>query len=733
MRYSPGSKMRHPSTPSGIHLLPTYARECVRQFLHATGAEEPPADAPGLKGFRVPASEVARQLRGAHADVFSDDLEDAMRRRRGTLQRWMLDPPEEMEAFAALARDFDLTDGDMEILIMAGATAIDPAIEQVYSYVWNDVRKRDADVGFVCRVLALGDVARFESLLARCDHDAPLRRHRIVVLDNRTSGDDGLERNLVGRRIRVADRILDFLRGEDRDAPSLDEDLAAVCTRYRQDIQFEALHIPNATCEGLMDLARDPTPRALLEGPQGAGKQLAAQALAHAAGKGLLVADLTALLHDPAEVLRERLSALSREARLGGDLLYLQGHRLPDQAHGSSVLVLQHLLKTEAVLLGVDKLPSWAVRMTAGWATLPVPLPDADHRLLCWEEAFQHDEGSPDRDTLHAIARRFQMSAGQIRQAASEARRVAQVARRKRIDVADVDGACRAHFAHKLSDLADVMPPSTFRPADLILSPHERQSFEEILLVSREQDAVYEEWGFGEKFPYGRGLSVLFYGPPGTGKTMAATIIASELGLDLFRVDLSRIVSKFVGETEKNLARVFDEAERGRVMLLFDEAESMFTKRTDVNSSIDRYANLEVAYLLQRMETFEGVTVLTTNVDQYLDDAFKRRIRYRIYFPMPDADTRTMLWQSFIPDAAPLRDNIPFDLIGEQFELAGGHIKKAVLRSAFYARRESTKIGLKHLVDAARAECSELGNLLSDHISSKLSQALLEEEHRKSA
>ncbi len=371
--------------------------------------------------------------------------------------------------------------------------------------------------------------------------------------------------------------------------------------------------------------------------------------------------------------------------------------------------------------------------MTAGWPTLPVPLPDADHRLACWEDAFQHDEASPDRDTLYAISRRFQMSAEQIRQAASEARRRAQVARRKRIEVADVDAACRAHFAHKLSDLADVMPPSAFRPEDLILAPHERQSFEEILLVSREQEAVYDEWGFGEKFPYGRGLSVLFYGPPGTGKTMAATIIARELGLDLFRVDLSRIVSKFVGETEKNLARVFDEAEKGRVMLLFDEAESMFTKRTDVKSSVDRYANLEVAYLLQRMESFEGVTVLTTNVDQYLDDAFKRRIRYRIYFPMPNAETRTMLWKSFIPDAAPLRENIPFELIGEQFELAGGHIKKAVLRSAFYARREDTKIGLKHLVDAARAECSELGNLLSDHISSKLSQALLEEEHRKRA
>ena len=167
-------------------------------------------------------------------------------------------------------------------------------------------------------------------------------------------------------------------------------------------------------------------------------------------------------------------------------------------------------------------------------------------------------------------------------------------------------------------------------------------------------------------------------------------------------------------------------------MLLFDEADSLFTKRTEVKNSVDRYANLEVAYLLQRMESFEGLTVLTTNVVENLDDAFTRRIRYRIGFPMPAAATRTMLWQSFLPDKAPRRDGIPFELLGEEFALAGAYIKKAVLRAAFYARSDNDVIGLRHLVEAARSESEELGSLVYDHISGPLDEALeMEQERRK--
>ena len=183
-------------------------------------------------------------------------------------------------------------------------------------------------------------------------------------------------------------------------------------------------------------------------------------------------------------------------------------------------------------------------------------------------------------------------------------------------------------------------------------------------------------------------------------------------------------MNRYVGETEKNLARVFDEAERGRVMLLFDEADSLFAKRTSVKSTNDRYANLEVAYLLQRMENFEGVTVLTTNIEANLDDAFKRRIRYRIYFPMPDGPTRGRLFESLIPKHAPVKPGIPYDLLGEHFEISGGHIKQAVLKAAFYAKRDNTDIGLQQLTEATIAECRELGMLMNDNLPMPLTNAL---------
>lgn len=369
-------------------------------------------------------------------------------------------------------------------------------------------------------------------------------------------------------------------------------------------------------------------------------------------------------------------------------------------------------------------MPPWAVSLTLGWPVIPIPMPEPEHRLKLWMQAFEGDRRVPDADSMAVIARRYEMSPAQIDKASAEARRLAQIARHKRVEMADLDKACRAHFAHQLSDLAELVPPNPFRATDLILPPAEKQKFDEILLYSEEREGIYNDWGFGEKFPYGRGLSVLFYGPPGTGKTMGATIIASALGLDLFRIDLSRITSRYVGETEKNLARVFDEAERGRVMLLFDEADSLFTKRTEVRNSVDRYANLEVAFLLQRMENFEGVTVLTTNVEHNLDDAFKRRIRYRIYFPMPDDETRARLWKSFIPKSAPVEPNIPFELLGEYFEITGGHIKQAVLRAAFYARRAHSAIHFHHLVEGALIECRELGMLISERMPKKLMEAM---------
>src|SRR5258705_12257683 len=210
-----------------------------------------------------------------------------------------------------------------------------------------------------------------------------------------------------------------------------------------------------------------------------------------------------------------------------------------------------------------------------------------------------------------------------------------------------------------------------------------------------------------------RGLSALFYGPPGTGKSMVAGLIARELGLELYRVDLARIVSKGLGETEKNLAEVFDAAEDGQVVILFDEADSLFAKRTEVKSSVDRYANLEVNYLLQRLDTFEGVAILTTNLEGSIDQAFKRRMSMRLYFPFPDEDQRTQLWATHVPPNVPRAGGLDFAELARRYPLSGGYIRNSPLRAAFLAAQERRPLCQDHLVRPVQLEYRELGKLSS--------------------
>lgn len=647
---------------------------------------------------------------------------------RSQIMRLIENPPSDCIGIADLYTNFRLSPEDIEILMLLTGLGISPALCELCAFAVSDQSPDSINVGVICRLLANHDQESFDRYLARFEYSAPLRHHGLITVEKRTHYRDGFERNLTNRRVIVADRIIEFLKDPTTHDAPVDEALSSFAYRSTEVVDLAKLHLPQYCQKAVLQLSRSQNLPALLTGPVGAGKERTANAVATLFGRSLLSADLPSLLTLDAETLQARLADLFREARLVNDFVYFRCSRLPEFITGSQQIVLESYFTTEHFLLGVEEVKLWLIQLTTGWPQIAIPLPDHEHRTSIWSQAFDTDKRAPSSEAIEAIARRYEMSEPQIRQAAAEARRLSIVARRKRIDLNDLDKACRTYFAHKLSDLADLVPPSTFKPEQLILPDAERVKFDEVLLYANAQDTIYTDWGFGARFPYGRGLSVLFYGPPGTGKTMAASIIANYLGLDLFRVDLSRIMNRYVGETEKNLARVFDEAERGHVMLLFDEADSLFAKRTSVKSTNDRYANLEVAYLLQRMENFEGVTVLTTNIEANLDDAFKRRIRYRIYFPMPDAQTRGKLFQSLLPKAAPVKPNIPFDLLGEHFEISGGHIKQAVLKAAFYAKRDNSDIGLAQLTEATISECRELGMLMNDNLPRPLTNALRAEK-----
>ena len=222
-----------------------------------------------------------------------------------------------------------------------------------------------------------------------------------------------------------------------------------------------------------------------------------------------------------------------------------------------------------------------------------------------------------------------------------------------------------------------------------------------------------EQWGFGRKFSYGNGISVLFYGAPGTGKTMAAQVLATELGRPLYRVDLSQLISKYIGETQKNIGKVFDEADRCDCILLFDEADAIFTRRSDVSDAQDRYSNAETAYLLQRIEQYAGISVLATNLLQNFDEAFRRRISYMVHFPMPDASLRKELWEEIFPADTPVDPEVDTCMLAQAFEISGAAIKNAAMHGALEAASEHSPVKMKHLLAGIQNEYSKQGRNFS--------------------
>jgi SpoVK/Ycf46/Vps4 family AAA+-type ATPase len=223
-----------------------------------------------------------------------------------------------------------------------------------------------------------------------------------------------------------------------------------------------------------------------------------------------------------------------------------------------------------------------------------------------------------------------------------------------------------------------------------------------------------DEWGFDGKLSLGKGVTALFSGPSGTGKTMAAEIIAHELGLDLYKIDLSTVVSKYIGETEKNLNRIFDAAENANAILFFDEADALFGKRSEVRDSHDRYANIEISYLLQKMDQFEGTAVLATNLMQNLDDAFVRRLTFTVSFPFPDEDSRRDIWRTIWPHQAPLDAGIRFDELARRYKLSGGSIKNVAVGAAFLAAQDGGRVTTEHITHAARREYQKIGKVMPE-------------------
>lgn len=313
------------------------------------------------------------------------------------------------------------------------------------------------------------------------------------------------------------------------------------------------------------------------------------------------------------------------------------------------------------------------------------------------------------------LATKFKFTRGQIQDAAATAEHLARWRdpENTRVTLKDLYEACRLHSNQKLSLLARKITPK-YTWENIVLPPDRLEQLREICNHMKYRGRVYDEWGFDEKLSLGKGLSVLFAGPSGTSKTMAADIIAGELGLELYKIDLSTVVSKYIGETEKNLSRIFAEAETSNSILFFDEADALFGKRSEVRDSHDRYANIEIGYLLQRMEEYEGVVILATNFRKNMDEAFVRRLHFTVEFPFPNESDRRRIWEGIWPQDTPRDSGLDLEFLAQRFQVTGGNIRNIALSAAFLAADDGGIVHMGHLMRATQREYQKMGKVITD-------------------
>jgi len=636
-----------------------------------------------------------------------------------------------------LARLFDLSAREVEILLICLAPEIDLRYERLFSYLQDDVTRKRPSVDLILNLLSQTLEEKIANRTCFGPTAALIREQLLVLFDDTAQP----QPPLLAKYLRVDQRIVDYLlapspagasqaasspTAKTSGAPAVDERLAAFahCRAAAGDLDALALP-PNSAQQFRQLLARTAGPNQpaliYLQGGYGTGKYTTAGAIAARQGQRLLSIQLPALLAihgGDLPTFTAILHLLMRETLLldaiacweGFDTLLADEHALLRETF------FQEICRSRGTVLLAGSSP-WeptGVLREASFLRIDLPLPQRDARRRLWATALAAGRlDAAAQAELDALADRFRLSPGQIADAAATARNLAgrRTGPAAPISVEDLYAACRLHSSSKLAELAHkVASPYTWD--DIVLPPDRTEILQEIVGQVRYRGTVLEQWGFGDKLALGRGVNVLFAGPSGTGKTMAAGIMANALGLDIYKIDLSSVVSKYIGETEKNLARIFAEAESSNAILFFDEADSLFGRRSEVRDSHDRYANIETSYLLQRMEEYDGMAILATNLQANMDEAFVRRIQFTVEFPFPDAVQRRRIWAKMWPPRVPLDAALDLDFMARKFQLAGGNIRNIAVAAAYLAAGNGQVVKMEHLVRATQREYQKMGKLM---------------------
>ncbi|MFJ4291432.1 ATP-binding protein [Cupriavidus sp. NPDC089707] len=577
---------------------------------------------------------------------------------------------------ALLGERLELAAADLELLFVVLAPELDLRYETLYAYLNNDITRKFATVDMVCRLLGVDGIP----------HDAAAMRMRIGTLA--ASGilvlaDSGEQRSTLGQSLALAPPVARFLLG----IPPAAQEMAGADEPWLEAVA-DAIGAPIAGGELIACRSDDPERQA------GWARRLLARRGRHA-------------LHLAPHALLAGTSPLLT-ARLAHAVLVLHdagGTSRDAAADERLAAALRHALDA-----GLDVLwlvpPNWRPLPTLSRLPLTVftlPAATGAERAQDWADAIHDarlaDAGQPAADMAKALAARFSLSGTRIRQAVRAAQALWAADPAIASGREALDRAARQLAAQGLAQVAE-LATRPHRWPQLVLPATTLQLLHEIAAAIACRERVFRDWNMQGRTGRSAGLMLLFAGASGTGKTMAASVLANDAGLDLFRVDLASVVSKYIGETEKNLERIFSAAQDADAVLLFDEADALLGKRAEVKDAHDRYANIEVAYLLQRMETHDGVVILASNLPKNLDPAFARRMHYTVEFGRPNAALREQLWRGMFPPGVPLTGDIDYMFVAGEFELTGGDIQTIALEAALLAAGEGSAVGMAQLMRA---------------------------------
>lgn len=619
-----------------------------------------------------------------------------------------------------LASVFSLGTLEMNSVIACLAPELDRKYERIYAFLQDDLSAKSPTVDFILSLFTASEEERIAARLA-FDKNAPLMKH---VMEQKGEWTDS-RMPLIARSLKLTDWVVSSLLGFE----VLDERLLKAAHLIPAARREEA-GPTEGTGASIQRFIRHYQPEGergapilfYCSGPDEEEKRRHIGAVCSSLGYSVIVADLEKMLVPDAD-FGGMLTLLGRHARLHRAALTFTGFDslvTEDDRHKLKGQMLLDMLSADAPLAFILGQAFWRLVLPDPqliFVQIGFTAPDEAARKAYWEEMSREYKLSG-RVDLDAVSAHFRFTRAQIRAAllGGESLSVWNGDGEARVGKRELYHSCYNQSSRNIQALATRITP--LYTWDMLVLPEETtDQLREICNQAKYRAKVYGDWGFAKRLSQGKGMNILFSGPPGSGKTMAAEVVAGELSLELFKIDVSQIVSKYIGETEKNLSKIFAEAEASNAILFFDEADALFGKRSEVKDAHDRYANVEVSYLLQKMEEYTGIVILATNLNQNLDEAFLRRLHFKSEFPFPEKKQREAIWRGMFPAGAPVDPELNFTFIAEKFALAGGNIKNIALNAAFYAAHEACPIGMKHIMKAAKREYVKLGKtfLQSDY------------------